>query len=64
VPQINHVFQSKVKKSILNKHQWVEIGPLTIFLSTTETYEENQSITVKIINVKSDYTLCFGQVLK
>lgn len=62
-PQVNHVFQGRVKKSSLNNRQWVEIGPLTIFLKTNKIYEENQPVTVKIVSVKSDYTLCFGHVL-
>jgi len=62
IPKLNDTFQSYIKKSNFNKHQWVEIGPLTIFLVTNEIYEENQLVKVKITNIKSDNTLCFGQV--
>lgn len=66
VPKINHVFQGEVKKGSANKHRWVEIGPLTIFLDPNDTDKnaiEGKISTVKITNIKSDNTLCFGKLM-
>jgi hypothetical protein len=60
VPKINHVFQATIKKGNVNKYQWVEIGPLTIYLNTDKIYNENDLVAVKITKIKSDNTLCFG----
>ena len=62
-PKVNHIFQGEIKKSMVNKHQWVEIPPLTIFLNTRADYGENRLVTVQITNIKSDNTLCFGKII-
>lgn len=64
VPKAGHIFQGTVKKSMVNKHQRVEITPLVIFLNNVKVeYNEGQLVTVQITNVKVDNTLCFGKIL-
>lgn len=60
IPKIGHVFTGEIKSNSINKYQWIDIGPLLIYLKikTTETFA-----TVEITSVKSDYTLCFGKVI-
>jgi DNA-directed RNA polymerase subunit E'/Rpb7 len=65
LPQINHIFQGQIQTGSANKHQWVEIGPLTIFINSKgqSNYENNSICAIKITNIKSDNTLCFGQII-
>lgn len=63
VPKVGHNFQGIIKKSMVNKHQWVEVPPLTIFLNTRADYGEDRLVTVQITNIKSDNTLCFGKII-
>lgn len=67
VPKIGHTFQSELKKGAVNKYQWVEIGPLTIFINDTDNLGPIESkdglIKVQITNIKSDNTLCFGKII-
>lgn len=65
LPKINHVFQGQIQRGSANKHQWVEIGPLIIFINSKDQShdEENKIYTIKITNIKSDNTLCFGKII-
>lgn len=59
-PQIGHVFKAPLKKSINNKFQWVEIGPLTIHLKEKKDLEEDATIKITITDIKPDNSLCLG----
>lgn len=72
VPKVGHVFQSKVMYSNATKHSWIEVWSgsnipkeeknyMTIFLDLENDCKEGDIISVKITNVKPDYTLCFGK---
>ncbi|ADO00452.1 hypothetical protein WIV_gp108 [Wiseana iridescent virus] len=63
VPKIGHVFQSELKKGVVNKYHWVEIGPLTIFINDISPSKSYGLIKVQITNIKSDNTLCFGKII-
>jgi len=75
IPKVGHVFQSTVKRSTVNKYAWIEVWSnafekregmnMTIFLYTNseDIFEDGQPVTVEIINVKPDNTLCFGKII-
>lgn len=63
VPEVNHTFTGQLKRGSDNKFQWVEIGPLIIYLINKIDLDVGSTITVKIVNIKSDNTLCFGKVI-
>jgi DNA-directed RNA polymerase subunit E'/Rpb7 len=64
VPKIGHTFQGELKKGLANKFQWVEIGPLTIFLNKVETHPINNIfVTIQITSIKFDNTICFGKLI-
>ncbi len=64
VPKIGHIFEGEIKKGLANKFQWIEIGPLTIFLNDkTDDLVENVVKMVQITNIKVDNTLCFGKII-
>jgi DNA-directed RNA polymerase subunit E'/Rpb7 len=60
-PEIGHIFHNTIKKSL--KYQWVKINSFIIHLQSDVIYDENEPVTVEIINIKSDNTLCFGRIL-
>lgn len=64
-PKINHVFEGEIKSSSVNKYQWIEIGPLIIYLDSKTVKESliNKTVKVKIISIKTDNTLCFGKII-
>lgn len=64
VPQNNHVFYGELKQGLINKYQWVEIGPLTIFIvSSPQDVPPDKLVKVRITNIKSDNTVCFGEII-
>jgi DNA-directed RNA polymerase subunit E'/Rpb7 len=64
VPKIGHTFQGELKKGLANKFQWVEIGPLTIFLNKVGTQAiDDIFVTIQITSIKSDNTICFGKLI-
>lgn len=63
IPEVNHTFTGQLKKGSDNKYQWVEIGPLIIYLINKIDLDAGSTITVKIVNIKSDNTLCFGKMI-
>jgi len=62
VPKVGHVFQGEIQRGSANKFQWIEVGPLTIFLAD-KNIENRGYVTVQITNIKADNTLCFGQII-
>lgn len=60
-PEIGHIFHGIIEKNL--KYQWIKINSFIIYLQSDIIYDENCPVIVKIINIKSDYTLCFGKVL-
>lgn len=65
LPKIGHIFQGQLQRGSTNKHQWIEIGPLIIFINSKDqsNHEENKIYKIKITNIKSDNTLCFGKIM-
>lgn len=65
IPEVGHIFYGKIKSSLAKKIFWVEIGPLIIFLDSSEEMVNltKDFVTVQIIDIKSDKTLCFGKIL-
>ena len=63
VPQPGHTFQGILKKNVNNKFQWVEVPPLTIFLNESVEEGDNQVVSVRITDVKSDNTICRGVIV-
>jgi DNA-directed RNA polymerase subunit E'/Rpb7 len=64
IPKVNHIFQGTFKKGSTNKYQWVEVGPLIIFLKKVEVnLEDGVSVTVQITDMKPDKSICVGKIL-
>jgi DNA-directed RNA polymerase subunit E'/Rpb7 len=60
-PKAGDEFECILKKS--NKHMWVEVGPMMIFLKGATARDEYSTVVVRITDIKSDNTLCFGTIV-
>lgn len=63
VPKIGQSFRVKeIQRN--SKHFWVNIGPLNVFIvSHDEKMPSRVEYIIKITRVKSDNTICFGELV-
>jgi len=63
-PKVGHIFESEINYG--RNHRWIQVGPLFIYLvDDAQKHQTTQlKVTVRIVSIKSDNSLCCGRIVE